>query len=316
MALNIVPTRQTPQQQVDAWNIELRASPVYQQFMRSIGNDGSGRVRLSRDQQAQLEQALRQNGVAIPDGMHIDQGGNLNQQNRLARNIGIGAAVGGAALTGFGLAGMGPLAGLGGAGGAAGAGAAGVEAAGSFAAPTAASVASGGGGFFSTVGGFLSSPGGQIATSVGGKLVSDVIQSRANNRAVDAQAQAAQRALDWEKEVYNTDRRDYEPYRALGEQSTVRLGSLMSEPRPAPRTADQVFASGQLGGYPAPPRAVGSGQTPAAAGVSVGSMRVNAAGREPGADQMVLMEGPDGERRLVASASVPKYEARGARRIA
>lgn len=110
--LAATPTRKTAQAEVDRWNESLRASGAYQSFMRSIGNDGSGKVKLSRKQQGEFEAYLKAQGVSIPDGMHIDQGGNLNQKNRLARNIAIGAAIGGAAATGFGLAGIGPLAGL------------------------------------------------------------------------------------------------------------------------------------------------------------------------------------------------------------
>ncbi len=111
-----VPTRQTSETALDQFNQQLRQSPAYQSFMVQHGLPTDGRVTLSRDQQSGLERALAAAGIQIPGGMHIDQGGNLNQKNTLGRNIGIGAAIGGAALTGVGLAGMGPLAGLGGAG--------------------------------------------------------------------------------------------------------------------------------------------------------------------------------------------------------
>lgn len=122
-----VPTRSTPQAQVDAWNAEMRAHPAYLQFMQQNGLSSDGRVKLSGSQQAGLERALQAAGMRVPSGMHIDQGGNLNQKNRLVRNTAIGAGVTGAALTGFGLAGMGPLGGaLGGGSAAAGAGGGGV----------------------------------------------------------------------------------------------------------------------------------------------------------------------------------------------
>lgn len=119
------PTRSTSEQQLDQWNDQLRASPIWQNWMRSMGKDrpGSG---LNDREQGELERYLAQNGIKIPGGMHIDQGGNLNQKNRLARNIGIGAAIGGLAVTGLGAAGIGPLSGaLGGGAAAGGAGAAG-----------------------------------------------------------------------------------------------------------------------------------------------------------------------------------------------
>jgi hypothetical protein len=110
------PTRQTSEQQLDAWNAQFRQSPVYLNFMRRNRLPTDGRVKLSRIQQSALEQEMRQAGIQVPSGMHIDQGGNLNQKNRLLRNTAIAAGATGAALTGFGLAGMGPLSGLGGAG--------------------------------------------------------------------------------------------------------------------------------------------------------------------------------------------------------
>ena len=120
------PNRGTSEQQLDQWNRAMRASDVYLDYMRRHGLPTDGRVKLSRQQQEGLEHSLRAAGFEIPSGMHIDQGGNLNQKNRLARNIGIGAAATGAALTGFGLAGMGPFSGMAaGGGGAAGAAASG-----------------------------------------------------------------------------------------------------------------------------------------------------------------------------------------------
>ena len=107
------PNRGTSELSLDQWNQAFRASPVYQQFMASRGLPTDGRVTLSPRQQSELEAALRAQGFTIPSGMHIDQGGNLNQKNRLGRNVAIGAGLAGAALTGFGLAGMGPLSGLG-----------------------------------------------------------------------------------------------------------------------------------------------------------------------------------------------------------
>lgn len=119
------PTRSTSEQQLNQWNQQLRASPLWQNWMQSMGKDRPS-AGLNDREQDEFERYLRQNGVQIPSGMHIDQGGNLNQKNRLWRNVGIGAAIGGAALTGLGAAGIGPLSGaLGGGAAAGGAGAAG-----------------------------------------------------------------------------------------------------------------------------------------------------------------------------------------------
>lgn len=128
------PNRGTSERELDRWNQAFRASPIYQNYMRRNGLPTDGRVKLSRDQQSALERELRAAGFNIPSGMHIDSGGNLNQKNRLVRNVAIGTAGTAAALTGFGLAGMGPFSGLAGGGaasGAAGAGGAGAAASGS-----------------------------------------------------------------------------------------------------------------------------------------------------------------------------------------
>jgi hypothetical protein len=112
------PNRGTGEQELDQWNQAMRQSRIYQDFMRQHSLATNGHVRLSRQQQASLEAELRANGFNIPSGMHIDQGGNLNQKNRLVRNAAIGAGVVGGGLAALGAAGMGPLgAALGGGGG-------------------------------------------------------------------------------------------------------------------------------------------------------------------------------------------------------
>ena len=65
------PTRKTDQRTVDAWNAQLRQSPVYLQFMQRHGLPTNGRVKLSRSQQEGLERALAQAGMPVPGGMHI-----------------------------------------------------------------------------------------------------------------------------------------------------------------------------------------------------------------------------------------------------
>jgi hypothetical protein len=88
-----VPTRKTDQSQVDQWNAQMRQSPVYLQYMQSQGLPTDGRVKLSKSQQEGLEKALAAAGMPVPGGMHIDQGGNLNQKNRLVRNTAIAAGI-------------------------------------------------------------------------------------------------------------------------------------------------------------------------------------------------------------------------------
>lgn len=121
------PSRKTSDAQVNEFNAWMRSQPWYKEFFSKRGLNPN-KVSLSRGEQGALESLLRFNGVPLPDGMHIDQAGNVNQKNTLGRNLITGAAIGGGALTGLGLAGIGPLSGLG--GGAAASGAAGGAAAG------------------------------------------------------------------------------------------------------------------------------------------------------------------------------------------
>lgn len=94
-----VPVRQTSEAELNYWNQAMRGSPLYQQFLQEHGKVDTGRgVKLSRKEQGALEDRLRDNGVEIPGGMHIDQGGNLNQKNRLGKYAIAGAAITGAML--------------------------------------------------------------------------------------------------------------------------------------------------------------------------------------------------------------------------
>lgn len=64
-----------------------------------------------------LRVRLARRGLPVPSGMHIDQAGNLNQKNRLGRNVAIGVGVTAATLATMGAAGVGPMAGAFGSGG-------------------------------------------------------------------------------------------------------------------------------------------------------------------------------------------------------
>jgi hypothetical protein len=101
----------------------LRQQPFVQQWLKARGKVDTGKgIQLNDRDRDAFTAMLRQNGVQVPDGMKVDGAGNFNQKNHLWRNVGIGAAIGGAALTGLGTAGIGPLAGaMGGASAAGGA---------------------------------------------------------------------------------------------------------------------------------------------------------------------------------------------------
>jgi len=102
--------------QVNQW---MRAQPWYASFLASIGQSPS-KVKLNDQQKAQLVKLAQANGVVVDEGhngQEIDDSGNFKPAgNSVWKDIAIGAGIGGLALTGIGLAGVGPLAGLAGAG--------------------------------------------------------------------------------------------------------------------------------------------------------------------------------------------------------
>jgi hypothetical protein len=136
------PNRGTTEKDLNAFNVQLRSSPLYQQFMRSRNLPTNGRVKLSRKQQSDLEKAMASAGFKVPSGMHIDQGGNLNQKNRLVRNTAIAAGVAAGTIATLGAAGV-ISGGVGGGFGLGSAGAASVPGAVSGVVPTTGAMAGG-----------------------------------------------------------------------------------------------------------------------------------------------------------------------------
>lgn len=199
-----VPTGPTSSgSQVDQFNYWLRNQPWYQNFFASQGLNPN-RVQLSDTQRGQLAQLLASNGLTLPDGMTIDPAGNLNTQHGFASlptwaKIGIGA---GAAATGFGLAGLGPLGGmlgLGDAGAAAAGGAGAIPLAGAPSVAGAAGIggtgaaAAGGGSTIGSLLGLGGSSGGFPWTSLIGPAIgaaTGILTTRAQGSAADKALQA------------------------------------------------------------------------------------------------------------------------------
>lgn len=119
-------TRGTGEDEIDRFNQWMRVQPWYQAYMDSQGLTNRGPDKgFSDKQQKDIENLLRQQGITLPSAFHVDSGGNINQKNRTARNIGIAAAIAGGAFAAPALIGA-----LGAGAGAAGAGAAGATGAG------------------------------------------------------------------------------------------------------------------------------------------------------------------------------------------
>jgi|SoiMethySBSTD1v2_1073268.scaffolds.fasta_scaffold111614_3 hypothetical protein len=108
------------QRAIDAFNAQLRAMPEYQTFLRSMGVNPSGPIRLSDFQRKQAEAWVNKRFGNIGK-LEIDPAGNVNQDEGFSRHRKwiIPAAIGAGTL-GLGAFGVGPAAGLFGGGGAAG----------------------------------------------------------------------------------------------------------------------------------------------------------------------------------------------------
>ncbi len=124
----------------------------------------------------------------------------------------------------------------------------------------------------------------------------------AANEAQRAQNEAAQKAIDLQKEMYQTTRNDLAPYRALGQGASAGLGYFMGIPG---------YEQGNRGILP--PSAQGQPMTPPATPAASGNTAVP---RNPSAatasEPMVAMRAPDGSMRAVPQSQVSHYQARGA----
>jgi hypothetical protein len=175
-------------QQASQATAAMRQEPWYQQLLTSWGIDpsrvdanGNPTTKLSDDQRTELMKTALAHGIGFNnkyDG--IDENGQIIEEHHKLRNGLIAAAIGGAALTGFGAAGIGPLSGAFGAGAGAGAGAGSAVGAGTGAGTLASTTIgsgfipaiTGGTGLAGTLGGTTAAlaGGGSALTKIGGLL--------------------------------------------------------------------------------------------------------------------------------------------------
>lgn len=289
---------------LDQFNRQLRQSPLWATWMAQNGIRTDRPIKLSKDQQKAFAAYLQTNGVPVPKDFHIDAAGNMNQTSRTGRNLKIAGIVGGVALGGLGLAGIGPLGGvLGGATGGAGAATGGAGAATGAGAGTSAGSAVASGAIavakkpslWSKIAGPLVEQG--IPAAAG--LVGTKMQVDAQKRASDIEAQAAQQALDWQKQQYATRQNQLAPAIGVGNAATVKLGELMGirTPEGGYRAETQI----DRGGVPV--------QQPSNMGSS-GATGATAPGGQP--TDMVPMRAPSGMVKMVSAAEVPHYQQLGA----
>jgi hypothetical protein len=150
-----------------------------------------------------------------------------------------------------------------------------------------------------------------VASLVGAKM-----QSNAAKKAAAVQTDYGNRALDLQKQMYEQDRADQQPYRNIGYGALNTLGSMMGPKFNQGGGGFQPSMGGGGGGFsfngpPSPsspmgggggfmggPRPGGSGQTPMASGSGGG---------------MVLMQAPNGQTKQIPREQVAHYQQMGAR---
>ena len=242
---------------IDSVNQWMRAQPWYREFLAAQGQSPDS-VKLSKTQSQQLLKLAQANGAVVDEGdIEVDPAGNFNPKGHKLRNTLIGLGIGGAAA----LTGGAALGAFGGAGGA-GAGAGGLSglAGSSYVVPSAALGAGGGIGgaaaMAPTVIGGLTTPGvGTVATTPGvtaagsagggmglwdsilGKTTADkiatglnlagnVLQSRQVSKATQAQVDAANRALDLQRDIYTQQRSDLAGFADVGRGAISDMGRM------------------------------------------------------------------------------------------
>lgn len=252
----------------------MRQQPWYAQLLQSWGKNPAGDTngnpeKLSDDQQQQLLQTAQANGIGISDKYQIDENGQIAEKpSHLLRNIAIGAGIGGLALTGFGAAGIGPLAGAFGAGtgaastigaagelgdaaaladaGATGVGAAGTTLGGLYSTAAAPSIAGAVAKGASTVAGtpnIWSTIISGVGNLAGGLLNSNAAkgaaetQSNAALQAAQLNAQAQANSLAFQKQQWADQQANAAPFLKLGQGAANTLSGLMSGGGGAPATS-------------------------------------------------------------------------------
>ncbi len=257
---------------INAVNQGLRSQPWYQQYLASIGQRPDA-VKLSKAQSQQLLKLAQKNGYQVDEGnIEVDPAGNFNPKGHKLRNTLIAAGIGGAAA----LTGGAALGAFGGAGGAGAAGAAAMPAlgggstlaaglgsasalpavaggsslaalgggatlAGNLGSASALPSAGGGMGFWDTILGKTTADKVGTIANLGGNL----LQSRQVNNAVNAQTDAANRALDLQGNIYQQQRADLAPYRGLGSGAAGMLAQGVGLP-PAQDTTIPAFQQPQM----------------------------------------------------------------------
>jgi len=214
---------------INSVNQWMRSQPWYLEQLQKWGMDPAN-VHLSKNQSRQLLQLAQANGAVVDEGhIEVDPAGNFNPKGHKLRNTLIGLGVGGAAA----LTGGAALGAFGGAG--AGAGGLAGLAGSSYVVPGAALGAAGGVGGAAT--GAAAGGGMGLWDSILGKTTADkiatglnlagnVLQSGQVNKATQAQVDAANRALEVQKNIYTQQRSDLAGFADVGRGAISDMGRM------------------------------------------------------------------------------------------
>lgn len=132
-------------------------------------------------------------------------------------------------------------------------------------------------------------------------------QTSAAQQASQTQAQSAQQALDFAKQVYQQRLADLSPYKQLGTSSLAGLMALTGLPAPTAAAAPsaQPFSFTATPDFP-------QAQAAYNAGIGQGKTAADEGGI---ANVPVLMEAPDGSRKLIPQSLYNYYVGKGAKGI-
>jgi hypothetical protein len=290
------PTQVTDQQIAD-WNQQLQNDPTYrqlvarfQQQIRVLGATGTPSQAEVEAVTAPLHSYLRARGIDPgQQGMLVESNTGTLKRDHTNRNSAliVGGLVGGAAGASM-LPGVGAAA----AGGAA-------PAAGTAPAITAAA----GSGF----GKYL-----PMIIGAGSSIAGTALAANAQNKATQAEKDAADKALALQKEQYDLYRSDTAPYRALGLGGVNNLAHLsgIEMPQQAPAASSAPFA--------APGTMPGEAATAAAnraTGIQSGLSTLGQSPPPAAPTQPIAMRTQDGRTFHIPPEKVAEAQARGAQRV-
>lgn len=182
---------------------------------------------------------------------------------------------------------------------------------------TAATTGAASGGLWGVLKSFLPA----LPAAIGGVIGAE-INANAQDKALQAQTDASNKALALTQQIYQNRQNQIAPYVGTGQNSLSRLSDLMGLPPPPIAAAPVPSVTGMTPQSTGLPSATGPlvGGPPTSAGTMTGSIYPNALGNLGGAalqpqsttSGLVTMRAPNGQTSQVPQAQVAHYQALGA----